>query len=177
MMKTIGITVVIIVGLLGIALATILIIASRLPAQHTASKSIRLKKKPADVYALAFDFASASSWRPDVKSVEMLGNVDGRVRYRENGSNGPVTYEVADNVPGEKIVTRIVDTDLGYSGSWTYQFETIPEGTRMRIIENGTVSNLLFRFMARYVFGYTGTMDGYLKAVAKRFGEDAPLEN
>jgi Polyketide cyclase / dehydrase and lipid transport len=176
-MKTIGIAVLIIVVLLGIAVATILIIASRLPAQHTASKSIRLKKKPADVYALVFDFASASSWRPDVKNVEMLDNIDGRIRYRENSSHGAVTYEVAENVSGEKIVTRIVDLDLGYSGSWTYQFEAIPEGTRMRITEDGTVSNLLFRFMARYVFGYTSTMESYLKAVAKRFGEDAIIEN
>ena len=51
----------------------------------------------------------------------------------------------------------------------------IPEGggTRVRITEDGEVSNVIFRFMSRYVFGQTATLDAYLTSLAKRFGEDA----
>jgi hypothetical protein len=31
----------------------------------------------------------------------------------------------------------------------------------------------MFRFMSRYVFGHTATMDGVLTALAKHFGESA----
>ena len=176
-MRTIVISLLVLIGFLAIAVAAILLIASRLPEQHSASRSIRLKQKPADVYALVTDFPSASSWRTDIKSIEMLPNADGHARFRENGSHGAVTYEVVENIPERKVVTRIVDQDLGYSGSWTYAFESVPEGTRLRITEDGVVSNLLFRFMSRYVFGYTGSIEGYLKSVAKRFGEDVLPEN
>ncbi len=45
-------------------------------------------------------------------------------------------------------------------------------GTRMRITENGEVPNVLFRFMSGFVFGHTGTMDTYLKALGRKFGEE-----
>ncbi len=41
------------------------------------------------------------------------------------------------------------------------------------ITENGEIYNPFFRFMARFVFGYTVTMETYLKALGKKFSEDA----
>jgi hypothetical protein len=70
------------------------------------------------------------------------------------------------------MVTRILDTDLGYSGKWTYVFTAENGGTRVSITEDGEVSNVLFRFMSRYVFGQTATMEAYLSSLAKRFGEN-----
>jgi hypothetical protein len=71
------------------------------------------------------------------------------------------------------MVTRIRDTDLGYSGRWTYTFAQENGGTRMTIREDGEVSNVIFRFMSRYVFGHTATIDSYLTSLARRFGEEA----
>jgi hypothetical protein len=71
------------------------------------------------------------------------------------------------------MVTRIRDTDLGYSGQWTYLFAAENGGTRVTIREDGEVSNVIFRFMSRYVFGHTATIDSYLTSLAKRFGEEA----
>jgi hypothetical protein len=67
------------------------------------------------------------------------------------------------------MVTRIRDTDLGYSGQWTYSFTPENGGTLVTITEDGEVSNVLFRFMSRYIFGHTATIDGYLESLAKRF--------
>jgi len=71
------------------------------------------------------------------------------------------------------MVTRILDTNLGYSGQWTYAFAAENGGTRVTITEDGEVSNVIFRFMSRYVFGHTATLDTYLNSIAKRFGEPA----
>jgi hypothetical protein len=71
------------------------------------------------------------------------------------------------------MVTRILDTDLGYSGKWIYVFASENGGTRVTITEDGEVSNVIFRFMSRYIFGHTATLDGYLSSLAKRFGETA----
>jgi hypothetical protein len=174
--KIVLISLLTIVGILVVTCVGVFLIAARLPEQHKASRSIRLKQKPQDVYAVVSDFASASSWRPDLERVEMLEKVGGHTRFREHGRHGAVTYEVMEEVPVTRVVTRIVDEDLGYSGSWTYQLEATPDGTTLRITEDGTVSNLLFCFMSHYVFGQTSTMDSVLTALAKRFGENAVPE-
>lgn len=149
------------------------LIGSRLPKSHVASRSIFLHKPPQDVYSVARDFGSAPSWRSDVKQMDVEAKQGGPVYFREVGKHGTVNYELTEDVPATRMVTRIRDTDLGYSGQWTYTFAAEDGGTRVTIREDGEVSNVIFRFMSRYVFGQTATMDSYLSSLAKRFGEEA----
>ena len=151
----------------------IALIGSRLPKTHTASRSVLLHKSPVQVYAVVRDFESTPKWRPDVESVSVHPGPGGRLQLREQGKNGTINYELTEDVPNQRLATRILDTDLGYSGTWTYSL--IPENgaTRVTITEDGEVSNVFFRFMSRYVFGHTATMDSYLTSLAKRFDESA----
>lgn len=149
------------------------LIGSRLPKTHVASRSILLRKSPPEVYAVIRDFASTPNWRPDVTQVDIEASQGGPVYFREVGKHGTVNYELIEDVPAERMVTRIRDTDLGYSGKWTYMLAAEKGGTRLSIREDGEVSNVLFRFMSRYIFGHTATIDSYLTALAKHFGEDA----
>ena len=176
-MKTVLKVVAAIVAVLVLLIVIMLAIGSRLPQQHVASRSIRLHRAPAEVYKLVRDFGQHPKWRSDVKNVEVLGTVDGHLQFREHGSNGTVTYEVLDDIAGQRIVTRIVDKDLGYSGSWEYSFAPTADGTQITITERGEVSNLMFRFMSRYIFGHTATIDSYLKSLAQHFGESALPED
>ena len=172
-MKTILVIIAVILGAAILLTAIVAIVGSRLPKEHKATRSILLRQSPESVYAVIRDFGSAPSWRSDLKSIEVHEQANGKVHFREHGSNGTVNYELSEDIPDQKLVSRILDTDLGYSGKWTY--ELIPEGggTRVRITEDGEVSNVIFRFMSRYVFGQTATLDAYLTSLAKRFGEDA----
>ena len=154
------------VALLG---GVVALIGSTLPKTHVASRSILLHRSPQDVYGVVRDFGSAPKWRADVKRIE----VESPVYFREEGKHGTVNYELVEDIPGQKMVTRIRDTDLGYSGQWTYSFTPENAGTRVTIREDGEVSNVLFRFMSRYVFGQTSTIDSYLTSLAKHFGEEA----
>lgn len=172
-MKTLVLILVVIVSAIVLLAAVVALVGSRLPKDHTASRSIVLHQSPHQVYDVVRDFQKVPSWRSDVKNIEVKNQPNGKVHFREESSQGTVNYEVTEDVPGQRLVTKILDTDLGYSGRWTYQF--IPEagGTRVMITEDGEVSKVLFRFMSRYVFGHTATMDSYLSSLAKRFGEDA----
>ena len=166
----------IVVGVIaGIALlgGVIALIGSQLPKGHVASRSILLHQSPQNVYAVVRDFASVPTWRSDVKRIEVKAKGGGPLHFREEGKNGTVNYELAEDVPNQRMVTRILDTDLGYSGKWIYAFAAENGGTRVTITEEGEVSNVLFRFMSRYIFGHTATLDGYLSSLAKRFGETA----
>jgi len=164
--------------IVGLIVAVILLagvaalIGSRLSKSHIVTRSIFLRQSPQNVYDVIRDFSSAPAWRSDVKRVEVQTRPDGKIHLREEGKNGTVNYELAEDVPGKRMVTRILDTDLGYSGKWTYVFALENGGARVTITEDGEVSNALFRFMSRYVFGHTATLDAYLSALARRFGED-----
>jgi hypothetical protein len=151
----------------------VVLIGSRLPKAHVASRSIFLHKAPQDVYAVVRDFESAPKWRADVKQIQVEAQPHGPVYFKEVGKNGTVNYELVEDVPAQRMVTRIRDTDLGYSGRWTYVFAPENGGTRLTIREDGEVSNVIFRFMSRYVFGQTATLDSYLSSLAKHFGEEA----
>jgi uncharacterized membrane protein len=175
-MKVLIIVILVLVGVLALLLGLAALIGSRLPIAHVATRSLWLRKPSAEVYPRIRDFSQAPSWRTDVSSVELLGETNGKLRYREHGKQGDVTYELVEDVSGQRMVTRIVDQDLGYSGSWTIEFIPEHEGTRVRITENGDVSNVMFRFMSRYVFGHTSTIDAYLTSLAKHFGDDARPE-
>jgi hypothetical protein len=162
----------IVVGL-GLIVGIVALIGSRLPKTHVASRSILLRQSPQNVYAVVRDFGSAPTWRSDVKHIDVQPQANGRVHFREEGKNGVINYELAEDLPAQRMVTRILDTDLGFGGKWTYTFMPENGGTRVTITEDGDVSNVLFRFMSRYVFGHTATLDSYLSSLAKRFGETA----
>ena len=171
-MKTLIVIIAIVVGLVVLLVGVVALVGSRLPVQHTATRSLVLRRPPQQVYATVRDFNAAPMWRSDLKSVEVQPQPNGKIHFRENGSQGTVNYELVDDVPGQRLVTRILDTDLGYSGKWTYTFTPEGNGTRVSITEDGEVTNVIFRFMSKYVFGHTATMDAYLNSLAKRFGED-----
>ena len=162
----------IVVGIVVLA-GIVALIGSRLPKSHVASRSIVLHRSPQDVYAVVRDFESFPKWRSDVKQVNVDVRAGEPVHFREEGKHGTVNYELSEDVPGNRMVTRILDTDLGYSGQWTYTFAPESEGTRVTIREDGEVSNVIFRFMSHYVFGQTSTIDSYLTSLARHFGEEA----
>jgi hypothetical protein len=56
-------------------------------------------------------------------------------------------------------------------GTWTFEFVPEGDGTRLTITERGEVYNPIFRFMSRFVFGHTATMDAFVENLGKRIGE------
>ena len=175
-MKVVIIVLISIVAVLVLAGLMIAAIGSRLPKQHSASRSVVLHQSPDAVYAVTRDFSAMPKWRGDVRSVNVTQGSDGRVQFREEGKHGAVNYELAEDVPGRRMVTRITDTDLGYAGKWTYVFAAEGANTRLTITEDGEVSNVIFRFLSKYAVGHTATIDDYLISLGKQFGETVTPE-
>jgi len=165
-----------VVGVIILAVFLMALIGSFLPQEHSATRTVLLHKSPESVYAVARDFAGIPKWRTDVRSVDVKAGAEGRVQFREEGKHGAVNYELIEDVPAQRMVTRITDTDLGYAGKWTYVFAAEGSNTRVTITEDGVVSNVLFRFLSRYAFGHTATIDTYLTSLGKQFGETVTPE-
>jgi len=159
---------------LGALVALVLLavlVGALLPREHSASRSIVLHAPAAEVWAVMTDFAGAATWREGLESVELLPPQDGRTVFRETSGFGPLTIIVDESTPPRRLVTRILDTDQGFGGTWTYVLAEEGPGTRVTITEDGVIDNPLFRFLARFAFGYEKTLDSYLRALARHFGE------
>ena len=152
---------------LAAAIVAVVIVGYLLPVRHEASVEARFDRPPAQVFAAITDVERYDEWRPDVSRVELLSPPP-RTRWKESGSNGDITFEVEEAVPPLRVRTRIADPSLPFGGTWTYELSPDGPGTRVRITEHGEVYNPLFRFMSRFVFGHTATMNAYLDALGKR---------
>jgi hypothetical protein len=161
----------IIIGVLAGIVVLITIIGALLPRDHVASTSASIPAVPEDVWDAITDVAAAPEWR-DLKSVEVLSTPGKPLRWREVSRFGPITLEQEEAIPHQRFVGRIADTDQGFGGTWTYEIEPLANGSRVTITERGFVTNPLFRFMSRFVFGYYGTQESYLRALGKKFGEE-----
>jgi uncharacterized protein YndB with AHSA1/START domain len=167
----------VVVAVLLVGFAVVWLIGARLPVGHVASRQVRLARPPEDVWQALTDVASYPSWRSRLKRVEILDGEPDRLRWREFGSDGKITFEVVEAVPPRRLVTRIVDDKLPFGGSWTYRLTPDGDGCRLAVTEDGEVYNRFFRFMSRYVVGHTATIDAYLKALGAKYGQQVTPES
>jgi uncharacterized membrane protein len=129
-----------ILGVVVALVAVVLVWGALLPRKHSATRSVVLHKPVAEVYQVVRDFSAAPSWRHDVQTVTVENSPGSPLHFREASKYGAVNYELVEDIPGERMVTRILDTDLGYAGQWTYVFSPESGGTRLTITEDGEVS-------------------------------------
>ncbi|HEY4307014.1 MAG TPA: SRPBCC family protein [Gemmatimonadaceae bacterium] len=151
----------------------VVIVGSLLPRDHVAIVSARVAGAPDAVWQAITDVANQPSWRSDVKRVEVLPSNDGKTTWREHSSNGAILMVIDAAQAPSHLVTRIADDKLPFGGTWDYVIAPSDGGgSVVTITERGSVYNPLFRFMSRYVFGHTATMDAYLRSLGRKFGSD-----
>jgi hypothetical protein len=164
------------VGLLVVVAVIAIAIGSALPREHVATVRIRLAATPTAVWAILDDPLAAATWRKDLKSVDALPDVGGHRSWREITSSETITYVLDESTPLQSRTTRIADENLPFGGRWEFSLSAEGAGTVVTVTERGFVSPALFRFMARYVFGYTKTLEDYLSALAAHLNEKATPE-
>ena len=133
----------------------------------------RFSQRPQQIWDL---IAGPPTWRPDVKSFETLPPRDGHRTWKGVDAHGSaVTYEAVEEAPPLRLITRIADPNLPYSGMWVHQITIDPGGgCTLQVAEEGQMHNPIFRFVSRFVLGYTGTIDSFLKALDAKFGDQEP---
>jgi len=163
-------------GIAGIIIALVLIvvvIGALLPQHHDATRSAHIDAPPDSVWATLTDVASFPAWRHDVRRVEILPVADGRRAWREHQSDKPndrgIAFEMAGASPPRHLVTRITDRGLPFGGEWEYDIAPDAGGSRVTIAEHGEIYNPVFRFVSRFVLGYTGTIDSYLGSLDRKW--------
>lgn len=166
----------IVVVALVVLVAAVLVIGSLLPKEHQASRAIRFRRPPQEVWAAITDYRAFPSWRSNLKAVEELPAHAGLPAWVEVDAHGDrLPLEVIEQVPGRRLVARIADPRLPFGGTWTYELEPADGGTILRITERGEVRNPVFRFVSRFLLGYDATIERYLNDLGKKFGESPAI--
>ena len=166
----------IIVGALVGLVAIVCLVGMMVPEHHTATRRARYEQPQEAIWDAITDFPGTADWRSAVNSMERLPDRNGRQVWRESGVFGPMTYEIEEFVPPTRLVMRIADPELPFGGRWIYEIAPTNDGCTLTITEDGEVYNPIFRFMSRFVFGYTATMEEYLRDLGAKFGEEAHPE-
>jgi hypothetical protein len=126
-----------IVGVLVALVVVIALIGLTLPRDHVASRTVRLPRGQADVFAACTANATDPKQREELK------------------------LEIVESQSPSKLVTKI-GPGLPFGGTWTYELSTDGAETVLTVTERGEVYNPLFRFVSRFVMGHTATIDKFL---------------
>jgi uncharacterized protein YndB with AHSA1/START domain len=160
--------------LLFVTLAAILIgfMGASLPLAHTATRTVMVPASPERVWTLISHVQDYPHWRTGIKSVQQLPDIDGHAAWQEKSQMGEIPQELTESeAPTHRVVT-IADPELPFGGSWT--FDLVPQNngatTQLTIREDGTIRNVFFRFMQRYIFGYDGTITQFENDLVKAAG-------
>jgi len=168
----------IIVGGLFSVVVLVIGMGALMPREHMASSSITLHQPPDSIWPVVRDLGATPEWWSDITSSEPAPQSGEGERWIQKTKTGTTPLVIVREDPPRLLRTRIdMPDDAAFGGTWTYEIEPVNGGSRVTITEDGFINNLLFRFMANTVFSLHGTMDGYLRALGRRYGEEVDPEH
>jgi uncharacterized protein YndB with AHSA1/START domain len=153
-------------------LILIILIGWLLPKDHVATRIARYRQPPEAIWKAITDVDAMPSWREGLKSVQRLPDRNGLPSHIEVTTSGTIPYETLEMTPPQKLITRIADPKLPFGGTWTFEIAPASDGATLRITERGYVTNPVFRFLSRFVFSQTNTIENFQKSLARKFGEE-----
>lgn len=164
-----------------IALAGVLMLITLigwlLPKAHSVSREAQFPEPPEAIWKAITDIEAMPAWRQGLKSVKHLPDKNGLPSWVETSASGTIVFETVVSQPPSKLIVRIADPRLPFGGTWTYEITPVAAGSSLRIREDGEVYNPVFRFLSRFVFGYSGTIDAYLKSLERKLAEQPEAGN
>ena len=110
--------VVLVVATILVIVLLVTVVGMMLPQSHVASVTAHYDAQPVAVWSLITSRERFPEWRSDLQGVQMLGDVDGKQRWKEQTKHDAVTMEITEAVAGQRLVTRIADENLPFGGGF-----------------------------------------------------------
>lgn len=166
--------------ILGGALALVALVfgvGAVLPREHVVTSAITIHQPPESVWAVVRDLGATPRWWDETTSSVALDDPAGREVWRQEAGDFSMDLVVAEDVAPTRLVTSIeAKPGAAFGGAWTYTLTPVAGSTRVAVTETGWVANPAFRTMGR-IMGYHTTLDSYLRALGRRFGESVTPEH
>ena len=134
---------------------------------HTVSQSATVPASINDVWRTIRTVDQYATWRSDLEDVDLINTTESQVRWREQSTRRSVMYGIVHEEAPHRLVVRILDDDLPYSGEWEWTLREQGTGTSVTITERGEISNPIFRLIGTYFIGHTKTIARVLNDLAQ----------
>ena len=99
----------IIAGGVALVVAAIVAIGSMLPRTHKASRTLTVRRPPADVWPVVIQATETSD----------------------------VPVDVLERNPPHRLVTRVTEKEKNFGGTWTIDIAPVPSGSAVTVTEDG----------------------------------------
>ncbi|MEK9727280.1 MAG: SRPBCC family protein [Candidatus Margulisiibacteriota bacterium] len=105
------------------------------------------------IWTAILDIENYPLWKPNLKSIEMLGTNDkGYTKWREFYSLGKtVTYEITEYIPKSLIEVRVVESKNASGGIWVYKLSNYQDRGVLQIKRFAIIESKLDRFIRRWI--------------------------
>ena len=148
-----------------------------MPREHTVASRIQLTTPRDSVWAVLRAFGDYPKWDKDFKSSVRGTSRSGRELWVQDVGGMTMSVEFKSVQAPSRMVTEIVTGEKSdWGGVWTYDLVANGSGTEVTITEEGWIKSPIFRVMMKAMGTYS-TMDGVLKALGARFGEQVTPEH
>jgi uncharacterized protein YndB with AHSA1/START domain len=171
-MKWVLIVIAVLVALVVIVAA----IGAAIPEKHTVTRSAHYRQNPGNIWQALTDYQNFPAWRKSVVRVEPFTSNNTLPAWREIQKQGSIPLQTVSEDPPHRLVVAIADPTLPWGGTWTTEITPDSGGCTVRITEDGQVHNIIFRFVSRFIMGYTATIDTYLRDLGSKFGEPITIQ-
>jgi hypothetical protein len=166
------------VGLVVVVLGAMAVIGACLPREHVAARSAVIAQPPATVWRVVAEHAAETTWRPELRAIERVGDRDGRPAWVETyGGGRRITLVDQESDAPRRLVRRVVDGEGALDGSREIVLAPDGSGTRVTLTERGVIGNPIARCAARFLVGFTRAPDAWLRALARSFGQGVEPED
>jgi hypothetical protein len=135
---------------------------SFIPETREGRASIELQALPEKIVDVLRDVQGQPSWRRDIKEIKLLEN--GWIEINSRGEEIRFRWISLTRERGELNFS----SQAGYSGTWVAILSPTASGTRMEVVECVTISNPMFRLIARLFFDPAAFAQSYLNHLKAR---------
>ncbi len=172
-----------ILAMLGLVALFLHLKGKSLPAEHTSFAVIQLSNTAEDVWDTIADAARQPEWFKGLKKVERLPDRNGHTVWKQTMGRNAFSLEETVFEPPRRLVRQITDLKGPFSGSWEFLLIPVPSkdparpaAVKVRITERGKIDYTIPRAVMA-MFGEDMYLKQYLKALARKFGQDAAFSN
>jgi uncharacterized membrane protein len=145
---------------------------TNLPETHIVTRKTVYHQPVDTVWEALTNYKTLPEWSPVISKVEPVKDSQ-KPRWRVYDVQGRVMeIEVVSEEENIKHVSRIVDGDFPFHGSWTFELQESGEHTLVVLTEEGRIDNPMWRVIMRYMLGKDNMVKQYLQSLGKKFGEE-----
>lgn len=128
-----------------------------IPPNHVSKTRAVLNRRPDQLFVILSEFNKWPKWNKEASNAARMPDKNGHEVWLLGDQILEIVQIVAPVNGVGQIFVRLADAKSPFQGTWTWLIEPVGGGCSLTIIEEGTIKSPVWRFLAKYLFGYHST--------------------